>query len=308
MSVVETNSPFTTHRADVRLGLLYGLSANLAWGISPLYFKLLAGVRPAIILCHRIVWSVLLLAILVAATRQLRPLLTVLRSRRAVIMLLLSTLLVSSNWYTFIYSIDQNRILEASLGYFICPLLSVLLGVVLLRERLRPTQTAALLLASIAVANLVFRGHSIPWLALTLAITFSLYGLVRKTVAAPPLIGLMIETTLLFPIAMILLLRAGDQAVPQPIHWLLLPAAGLVTAVPLLLFTSSTKRLRLATIGFLQYTVPTSEFLLAIFRFNEKLHPERLLSFILIWIALAIYTFDSLRAQRPLQPPSDTPA
>jgi chloramphenicol-sensitive protein RarD len=298
MAQTATDDPSTrAAQSQARLGLIYGISAYLAWGFAPLYFKLVAHVSPLLVLCHRIVWSVALLVVLVAWKRQGRQLIGVLKRKRAVAVLLLSTLLVASNWYQFIYAIGHDRVMEASLGYFINPLFSVFLGVVFLRERLRLGQTIALLLAMIAVGYLGIRGGQIPWLGLGLATSFGFYGLVRKTLAVEPLVGLMVETTLLLPAALIWLLWTGHQAVPRPIDWLWLPMAGLVTAVPLLWFTNATKRLRLATIGFLQYIAPTGQFLLAAWCFGEPLDQERLQSFVLIWIALVVYTLDSWRSR-----------
>ena len=291
-------------RHQSHLGLLYALAAYLAWGFIALYFHLLAAVPPLGILCHRVLWSVGFLAILITAQGQWKNLLQSLRIPKALPMLLLSTILIASNWYLFIFAIAHQRVIEASLGYFVTPLISVLLGIIFLRERLRPAQGVAIALAAIAVCNLAARSTTFPWIALGLAISFSLYGFIRKTVPVGPLIGLTVETSLLAPFAAAAIAAgaAGSLASWPRGTFPLLSLAGIITAVPLLWFAAAARRMRLSTLGFIQYISPTCQFLLGIAYFHEPLNRDKLTSFILIWTALAIFSADAILAHRAPQP------
>jgi chloramphenicol-sensitive protein RarD len=277
-----------------RAGLVYGLTAYTLWGIFPLYFHALARVSPWIILSHRVVWSVLFLAILVTAKREWPAVTPVLRSPRGLGLLAAGAVLIAVNWLIFIYAIVTNQVLQASLGYFINPLLSVALGVLFLGERLRRWQWVAVGIAGVAVAAMALRGAGIPWIALSLAVTFALYGLVRKKVNINSLHGLLVETALLLPASLVFWWLMPPPEFPSH-TWLLLSLAGVITATPLLLFGAAVRRLRLSTVGFLQYIGPTIQFLIAILVFGEQLDPAKLASFGLCWAAIGVYVVDSLR-------------
>ena len=294
-----------------RAGLAFGLGAYLAWGFIPAYFKLLSHVPPLTVLAHRVVWSVAFLALLLTLQHKWGEVRAALRGRRAMLALLCSTVLIATNWYVFIWAIDHGQLLQASLGYFINPLVNVLLGVVVLRERLTAGQLAGLALAAAGVANLTIGAGGVPWVALTLAVSFALYGLLRKTAPVAPLAGLSIETAILFPLALLLV----TGAVPAPDGheagdlsgrtYALLSAAGLITAVPLLWFAAGARRLRLSTMGFIQYLAPTCQFLLAVLLYHEPFPRRQLVSFALIWAALAVYTVESVLRLRAARAPRE---
>jgi chloramphenicol-sensitive protein RarD len=271
------------------------------WGLVPAYFKLVAHVPPIMVLAHRVVWSVALLVIIVALQRRWDDLRATLRSRRLMLTLCGSTVAVALNWLTFIYAVSVNRVLEASLGYFITPLFTVVLAMVFLKERLRTVQAAALLIAAAGVVLLAVRGGHVPWLALALALTFSTYGLLRKIAPVGPVVGLTVETTLMLPlgvglIAWDLTRAAGPVLSTTTYGWLLL--SGVITTAPLLAFAAAAQRLRLSTLGFLQYLGPTLQFLLAVLRYNEPFTHVHAVSFGLIWLALLIYSISSLQGYR----------
>lgn len=288
-----------------RVGLLYGLGAYTMWGVFPLYFHLVAHVSPLVVLCHRILWSALFLAAVVSLRREWNCILPVLRNRRQLLLLSAGAVLIALNWLTFIYAVGSRQVLQASLGYFINPLLSIALGIVFLRERLRRWQWLAVALALAGVVNLAVRGGGFPWIAVSLAASFGFYGLVRKKVDVNSLHGLLVESSILLPIAVVLLavLPASDVSAGT---WGILSLSGIVTAVPLLLFGAAVRRLQLSTIGFLQYIGPTLQFLVAILLFKEPLDHDRLISFALCWAAIGVYVIDSVRHHQA-QPPADEP-
>lgn len=279
-------------------GVAAGAAAYMLWGLIPLYFKLLKHVPPLLVLGHRITWSLVLLLILIAVQRRWAQLVPVLRSRRTLALLAASTVALAVNWFVFIWAVAADRVVEASLGYFINPLMSVALGVIILRERLRAGQTVALALAAIAVTMLaVYRG-TLPWVPLALAGSFGLYGLFRKLSGVAPVIGVAVETALLLPVGSAIIFHAAARgAHPADVPtWSLLLALGLVTSVPLLLFAAAANALRLITLGFLQYLCPTCQFLLAVLVFSEPFSAVDFLAFAGIWLALAIFTADTLIA------------
>jgi len=294
------------HARQARIGLAYGLLAYGWWGLVPAYFKLVAHVPPPLVLAHRVVWSVTLLAVIIALQHRWDELRAAVRSRRLMLTLVASTVAVGLNWLTFIHAVSIKRVLEASLGYFITPLFTVALAMVFLKERLRPAQAAALVIAAAGVILLAARGGQVPWLALALAVTFSTYGLLRKIAPVGPVIGLTVETTLLLPLALSLIgsriaRDVGPALSSTTYTWLLL--AGVVTTVPLLAFAAAARRLRLTTIGFLQYVGPMLQFLLALW-FGEPFTSIHAASFGLIWLALALFTIDSVRAYRTRATPT----
>ena len=280
--------------SDHRRGLLYGVLAYALWGIVAAYWKLLSHVDPVELLAHRAIWGMLVFAIIVIATRQVQQLRDAFRDPRVVGTMALSASLLAVNWGVFVWATIRGHLLDASLGYFINPLVSIALGMVFLRERLRPLQWVAIGLAGTGVALLAWRTHHLPWVALALAFTFGLYGLVRKTAKVDALVGSTIETVLMVPIALIYLIatRPGSFVHADVQTQLLLIGTGAITAVPLVLFTSAARRLPLSTVGFLQYLAPTGQFLLAVIAFGEPVPLERLAAFIVIWAGLAVFSFD----------------
>ncbi|NOR50568.1 MAG: EamA family transporter RarD [Desulfuromonadales bacterium] len=295
-------SPSDQHDS-ARLGVIYGLAAYFIWGFFPVFFKALEGASPLEIVSHRIFWSVVFLFVLVTLRRQLREIRNTLHNRFTLLILCGSTLLIATNWLVFIYAVQQGEVLQSSLGYFITPLISVLLGFVFLRERLNRWQVFSVLLALIGVLNLGFHHSQFPWIALILATTFGLYGLLRKVVQVEAMIGLTVETLLLAPIAFSYLVYLAMQQESSFLVGtmqlnLLLPLSGVVTAVPLLLFVAAARRLRLATTGFLQYITPSLHFILAVWLYNEPFSQGHLISFLFIWAGLGIYSSDALWKSR----------
>ena len=284
------------------VGLAYALGAYLAWGISPIYFKALARVPPLEILAHRVVWSLLLLAGLLAASRRLGPLGRVLADRRRLALLAGTAALLSVNWFIYIWAVNSGRLLEASLGYFVNPLVNVLLGVLFLGERLSVPQRWAVALASAGVLVLLLRLGTFPWVSLSLAISFGLYGLLRKRAAIGALEGLLVETAWIAPASLAYLLRlgaSGDGAFGSGASTTaLLVAAGAVTALPLLWFNHGVARLRLSTIGLVQYVAPTTQFLLAVLAYREPFGSAHAAAFAFIWASLAVYSADALARTR----------
>jgi len=266
-----------------------------------LYFKAVAGVAPVEVLAHRALWSFAVLAVLVAFLGRWTELGRELRSGKLLVMLGLSTLFIAANWLVFIYAVISGQVLQASLGYFINPLVNVLLGVVFLRERLRPYQTLSIMLALVGVLVLAGFVGEVPWIALTLALTFALYGLMRKIMPVDGLVSLTVETLAMTPIALAYLgyVGATRQGAGSSIGTLgMLMLSGPVTTVPLLFFGAAARRLQLSTMGILQYLSPTLQFLLAVVAFQEHFSMAQIVSFGCIWTAIAVYTADSFRAVR----------
>jgi chloramphenicol-sensitive protein RarD len=297
-SVARVDAVGAGTQAKSRAGLIYGLSAYTMWGVFPLYFHALSYVPPLVVLCHRIFWSSLFLALVVSVRGEWSAIRPVVRSRRNMLLLSAGAVLIALNWLTFIYSVGSGQVLQASLGYFINPLLSIALGMIFLRERLRPWQWVAVAIAALAVANLAMRGSGLPWIAVSLAATFGFYGLVRKKVDINSLHGLLVESSILLPIALVVLAWARPQDISRGTYGIL-SLSGFITAVPLLCFGAAVRRLQLATIGFLQYIGPTLQFLVAIVLFHEALDTAKLTSFVLCWIGIAVYVADSIFRHSP---------
>ena len=294
----------TIHLKSQCAGVVAALAAFLIWGVSPLYYRSV-GLAPAMeILAHRVVWSVLFTLVLIAVNGQLRKLLRIFLDARLLATLTVSSLLVSANWLTFIWGVNNGRALEASMGYFIFPIVMVGLGRVFLQERLNRAQMFALLLVVLGVTNLLLRQQQqLPWLALVLAISMGLYSLVRKQAPVDALLGLSVECLLLFPLAFayLLILRQNGELVFGSLGGsfdLLLAASALMTALPLILYTSATRLLRLGTVGLLQYINPSCQFMLAVFLFNEPFGSAYFHTFLLIWGGLAIFSLDTRRRLR----------
>jgi len=290
-------------QGEQKKGILYALTAFGIWGFFPVYFKAVGHVAPLEIVCHRIIWSVPLTALLITIGRAWPVLRAGLKSRRVIGTLLTSALLVAANWYVFIYAVSTGRVLEASLGYYINPLINVLLGLLLLRERLNPRQLLAVLFAAAGTLNLAVQHGSVPWISLTLALSFGLYGFLRKTVAIDALSGLFVETSLLGPLAAGYVIWLGYQgtvafgAIDGRTTGLLL-LAGVLNSTPLLAFTGAARRLPYSTVGLCQYLTPTLHFSLAVFAYQESFTTAHLVTFGFIWTGLAIFITDSLAHQR----------
>ena len=287
-----------------RLGAVQGLTAYLIWGCFPLYFKAVASVRASEVLAHRIVWSTIFLLLFVTVTRAGGILLATLKDRRAVSFLLCTTLLISINWFVFISAVARGKVLECSLGYYINPLVSVLLGFIFLGERLTARQKLSIALATAGVIIQTVLVGKVPLISLILAFSFGLYGLLRKVAAVQAVPGLTVEMILIAPLALgylAWLLTEGRSSFLTGGTGMdiLLVLAGVVTATPLILYGGALNRLRLSTMGIMQYIVPTGHFIWAVFLFGEPFSLANMGAFAFIWAGLALYTFDSLDALRP---------
>ncbi|HEY6917555.1 MAG TPA: EamA family transporter RarD [Allosphingosinicella sp.] len=285
-----------------RSGILLGLGAYTMWGFLPAYFKLLTQVGPFELVAHRILWSLIFLAGLLTVWKKWAMLGAAIRTPRVVAILAATAGLIGINWLVYIWAVVNGHVLEGSLGYYLNPLVNILLGVVLLKERLTRPQTIAVGLAGIGVAILALGAGSGLWISLTLAFSFALYGFLRKVAPVEAVEGLSIETLILTPLAfawvMILESRGTSGLGMGTGTVLLLILSGAVTAIPLLLFTAAAKRLPYSTLGFLQYIAPSIQFLLAVLVYGEHLTPSHMLCFGLIWAALVIFAADGIRIGR----------
>ncbi len=285
-----------TARASVRAGALYSVAAYSLWGLFPLYFKALA-VTPIEFLLHRILWSALLLAALLTAQRGWRRLTSALGLRRVLLGSLASAGLLSVNWFIYIWAVTTNRVLDASLGYFITPLVSVVLGVLVLGERLRPLQWLAVATAASGVLWLTVQLGELPWIGLSLAASFGAYGLMRKTAALGAFEGLLLETLLLLPVALIglgLLVAGGSSGFVHGTSYdrALLVFAGPLTVTPLLLFAAGARRIPLSLLGLLQYIAPSEQLLLGVLVWHEPFGGHKLVGYACIWLALVLYALE----------------
>ncbi|MBB4086451.1 EamA family transporter RarD [Sphingomonas carotinifaciens] len=282
-------------------GLILGIGAYVTWGLLPLYLKLLAGVPAFQVVAHRILWSVALLLLVVLAMRRGAAIQAAARGR-TLLLLCGSAGLIAVNWLVYIWAVQHAHVLEASLGYFINPLVNVALGVAVLGERVRRGQAVAIGIAAVGVLLLAVSGGGALWISLTLAVTFGVYGLLRKVAAIDALGGLTVETLLLSPFAAIFITQAqvaGTGAFGQSMRMdVLLVLAGAVTTAPLLMFAAAARRMRYATLGLLQYLAPTLQFLQAVLLFGETLKPVHIATFTLIWAGCALYAYDSVRGSR----------
>jgi chloramphenicol-sensitive protein RarD len=275
-------------------GALYAVLAYGVWGLLPIYWKFFGGISPIEVLSHRMIWSLAFLSLLLLAQHRLPEVRELLRSPRRVGWLLLTASLLTFNWGLYIYGVNTDRVVETSLGYYINPLVTVLLGFVFLEERLHWGQTLAVVLATIGVGYFVLQFGSVPWIALGLAFSFAFYGLLRKMVAVAPMVGLVVETALITPIVLLLII---SWAMSGTCHFgttwpitLLFIGAGIATSLPLLWFNNAAKRLRLSTLGFFQYMAPSIQLLLGTLIYREPFTPTHLVTFCLIWTALALYS------------------
>ncbi len=291
-------------RRERRLGLGYGLAAYGSWGVFPIYLKAVRTVPIVEVLCHRVVWALAVLVVVTAVRGEVRDVIAALRQRRALLVLSGSTVLIAINWLVYIFSVTHARMLESSLGYYINPLISVLLGIALLGERLEPLMKAAVVAAAAGVVWLATALGHLPWISLAVAFSFAFYGLLRKIAPVGALIGLTVETLLLAPFAAAYLgwaMSSGHSSflTGGPAMRALLLLAGPVTAIPLLCFAAAARRLPLSTIGFLQYVSPTLQFLLAVAVYAEPFDRGRAGAFACIWVAVALFAFDSIRRHVP---------
>ncbi len=289
--------------ASTRRGYLYAISAYGLWGLLPLYFLALAPTSPFEVVPWRILLSLVFCALLITVTRRWRDFVAILRQPRLVGTMALAGVLIYINWQVFLYGTLTGHVIETSLGYFINPIVTVFLGVFFLRERLRPAQWVAVGISLIAVAVLAIGYGSLPWIALALALSFALYGLIKKTVGnrIDAVTGLTLETAWLTPVAVVqLVIVAGIGGITfgsvSTAHTVLLLAAGIITAVPLLLFAGAASRLPLIALGFVQFLAPVMQFLVGVLVAHEPMPPERLAGFALVWCALVVLSADGLIA------------
>ncbi|MEV0583023.1 EamA family transporter RarD [Nonomuraea sp. NPDC050310] len=285
---------------DSRRGVLYGVAAYAMWGLFPLYWPLLKPSEPVEILAHRMAWSLVAVVAILAIRRHWSWFRVLVKQPRTMGLLALAAVLVSLNWGTYIFAVNSGQVVESALGYFINPLVSVLFGVAVLKERLRTLQWVAVGFGTLAVVVLALGYGRLPWIALTLAFSFGLYGLVKKKANVGAAESLTVETLVLLApaLAYLVYLEANGTATfghTTPGHALLLAGAGLITAVPLLCFTSAAIRVPLSTIGLLQYIAPVLQFLCGVLIAKETMPPSRWIGFAIVWAALAVFTYDSLR-------------
>jgi chloramphenicol-sensitive protein RarD len=280
-----------------------GLTAYALWGLFPLYFPLLEPAGGLEIVAHRVLWSLLFVGILLTVVRRWSQVRALATDRRRLLVLAGAGLLIAVNWLVFVYGVNSGHVVETSLGYFINPLVSVLLGVVVFSERLRRLQWAAVGIAAVAVAVLTVDYGRPPWIALSLAASFGLYGVMKKLVRVEAAPGLFVETAMVaVPAAVVLAFLHADGSGTFTSagvgHALLLASSGIATAVPLLLFAAAARRIPLSTVGLLQYLTPLMQLAIGVFVYDEEMPPARLAGFVIVWIALAVFTVDSLRHAR----------
>ena len=288
-----------TPRSESVLGVIYAGAAFLIWGLAAMYWKELRSVPPLEIIAHRVAWSFLFLLPLIVLQREWADFVAILKNPRMILILLSSAILVGANWLLYVWAVNNNHLLQASLGYYINPLVNVLLGMVFLKERLRRPQVIAVLLAAAGVLYLTVQYGQFPWIAISLALSFGLYGLIRKVAPASSLVGLTVETLLLSLPAIGYLIYLDIQGTGSVFRVslnldLLLIGCAPLTAVPLLFFTAGAKRLYLSTLGLMQYIGPSGMFLLAVFYYNEPFSTAQVWTFVMIWTALAVYSTDSV--------------
>ncbi|GAB3481249.1 EamA family transporter RarD [Marinomonas epiphytica] len=283
----------------MNLGYLFALGAFGLWGFTPIYFKTLGHIAPTDIVANRVLWSSLLLTLIISVIAKWEKVVVVIKQPNQLVILLFTTLLIATNWLVFIWAINNDRMLDTSLGYYINPLITLFLGYVFLKERHSPLAWLAIVLAASGVIfQLISLGY-LPWISLVLAFSFGFYGLLHKRTSTDSLTSLFIETCLILPFALLYMVWLNSQgeipAISNSDNWLLLALAGPITTAPLLFFSAAAKRLPLAQIGFFQYLSPSILFLLAVFVYQENYENEKLITFAFIWLALLLFTWDSRR-------------
>ncbi|MEX0606286.1 MAG: EamA family transporter RarD [Marinobacter sp.] len=278
-------------------GVFYGVGAYTVWGCFPLFFALFEGVPAFEVLAHRIIWSSVFLAVVISILRRWPAVKMALAYPRKLWRVLGCAVLIATNWGVYIYAVETHHVLQASLGYFLTPLVNVALGMLVLRETMARLQGVAVVIAGAGILLQLFLLGTVPWISLVLAVSFGTYGLLRKQVMLDGLSGLFVETLLLLPLALLAvgwtISTGGSHFVVDTNASLLLVASGVITALPLLAFAGAARRLRLATVGFLMYINPTLQFLIALFVFHEPMSQTQLFSFVMIWTALALYSWSA---------------
>lgn len=283
---------------DSRSGLFYALATFSLWGVFPIYFKLLSSLSYVEIVAHRIVWSVLLLAVVLKFSRKFHRVKSVLKNKKTALTLFITALLITANWTIYIYGVEQGRIVDTSLGYFINPFFNMLLGVLILKEKLDAVGKISAAIVVAAIALQIYDAGELPLIALFLPASFALYGLIRKQIKIPSLEGLFIETAFVFPLAVVALfatVRVGESHFSVSWFGALIALSGLATVVPLLLFNAAAVRLNLSVLGYLQYISPSMQFLIAVLIYDEKVGILKSLSFVLIWTALLLISLKSIK-------------
>ncbi|CAD7043849.1 EamA family transporter RarD [Pseudorhizobium endolithicum] len=298
-----TEAPAVAKNEDSARGFAFALTAYLLWGFLPIYMKAVAHMSPFEVLAHRVVWSVPVAGVVLLILRRTSELKAALRSPRTMMMAGLTAALITVNWGIYVWAISVDRALDTALGYFINPLFSIFLAAVLLKERLQPVQLVAIVLVVVAVAILTYDAGGLPWVSLILTVSWGFYAFFRKTLPVGPNQGFFLEVLILSPAALAYIIYAETSGSGHLINTslsdtLLLVASGLVTAGPLMIYANGAKLLRLSTIGIMQYIAPTMIFLIAVFVFHEPLSMVKLGAFMLIWAALAIYSWAMLRPGR----------
>lgn len=279
-------------------GFILALATFIMWGIFPIFFKFIEGIAATEVLAHRIIWSALILLVILIITKRLNSVKRIAKIKKVTLTLAITGALIASNWGVFIYAINQNEILATSLGYFINPLFSILLGAIILKEELSPALKLSIFIVFIAIGVQIYAIGNLPLISIILPLSFALYGLLRKKLGVRTFEGLFIETIILTPFALLYLIyltinNSGEFG--MNFNGIMLFLSGFVTILPLLTFNASTKYLKLSTIGFLQYISPTLSMIIAVFIYNETLDFYKIISFALIWISLAIATISNLR-------------
>jgi chloramphenicol-sensitive protein RarD len=290
---------------DDRVGMWYATATFISWGILPIYWNSMEQVPSLQILAHRFVWSFIFVAILITIKKQWPLIKQVFSNLKTVFYIVGCAIFISANWFIYIWSVTNNHVIECSLGYYINPLISIAFGMIFFRERLNKWQTVSLCLASISVIILTIQYGQIPWISLSLALTFALYGLFKKLVQADAMISLALETMIMAPFALIYLVfleanGTGAIAHVSPLVMVLLICSGIITALPLLWFAIGSKRVSMFTMGFLQYIAPSLNLILGIFFFHETFTSIEFISFGFIWLALLIFTFSRMRLSKPI--------
>jgi chloramphenicol-sensitive protein RarD len=283
------------------IGIIYALSAFSLWGILPIYFKSLQHVNPLELIAHRIVWSIALLLVLLYFSRSAKEIKKCFANKKTIFTLFITSILISSNWLTYVWMISNDMIAESSLGYFINPLINIIFGIIFLKEKSSFLEKIAISIASFAIILEIINLGRIPYAALVLAVTFALYGLIRKKTNVSSFAGFFVETSLLAPVAVcyiIYLTCSGISTISFSSDIFLLMLAGPATVVPLLFFTSAASRIKLSTMGFIQYLSPTITFSLAILVYNEPLSNQRVITFLLIWFSLIFVIINTIKRSK----------
>ncbi len=280
---------------EEKRGIIFAVMAFTFWGMVPIYFKAVSSVSATEVLAHRIIWSVVFLSVMIVYTKQFKQFIYIIRNKKKLKILFITSILVSTNWLVFIWAVLNNKITEASLGYFINPIINVLLGILFFKEKLTKYQALAIFFAILAVFNELISFGSIPVLSLTLAFSFGFYGMLRKKIALSSVPGLLIETLIMSPIAVIYFIylvstSKNSFVYPPDYTSLLLVSAGFITVIPLLWFNAAATRISMAKLGFLQYIGPSISFLLGVLIYKEPFNENKMITFLLIWIALLIFS------------------